>query len=158
MRWISQNLNFKDVNPLIAFFNFLPCHKKVHYNKEFSHGNSKLCCELNHNLLSQTMETMFIWQTSSQKNSRLFLFQVTWTTCSKRLCQTSYYDFSWYFLDHIAKEHFSFIENLHPITCINFRIRQDLAEFSLFTFLLVSSFSAVPRCILLPFDWYGQPN
>ena len=45
-RHISYDLNFKDKKSMLfIFLHFSHCHGKAHDGKEFSHGNSKPCCD-----------------------------------------------------------------------------------------------------------------
>ena len=37
--------NFSNINPFILYYKFSLCCEKVNDNKEFSRGNSKLCCK-----------------------------------------------------------------------------------------------------------------
>ena len=52
-------LSFKNVNALIAFFDFLHCCEKFHDNKEFSHGNSNLVS--NHESQPINYNTALLW-------------------------------------------------------------------------------------------------
>ena len=45
MRYIPHDCNFKNINQLIFFVDFLWCCEKVHDSKKFSCGNSNLHCE-----------------------------------------------------------------------------------------------------------------
>lgn len=84
---------FKDVKPLMAFFNFLPCCKMVHCNKEFSCGNKNLAVNHKSQPVKFNTGTYVCLVNLFIKNRRLILFKVNWATCSERLCQTYHHDF-----------------------------------------------------------------